>query len=263
MKDATTWFDVDLRVPTMLEVPGGTVAAFSSRGPGKDLNEDAAAVLHLDDGVMLCVADGMGGHQAGERAARLAIEMLVGGFDAPDLAPRHALFDAVEAANQAVLDLGVGAGATLAVFLVRGARVRSLHVGDAAAVHVSQRGTVKGWTSAHSPTGYAVEAGLLDEEEALHHEDRHIVSNCLGMPDMRIEIAAPLEVAPRDTLLVASDGLLDNILPEELVDLVRSGNLEASAASLVSLVSERMASPRPGVPSKPDDLTFLLYRRER
>ena len=64
-------------------------------------------------------------------------------------------------------------------------------------------------------------------------------------------------------LLIGLVRLLDNILPEELVDLVRSGNLEASAASLVSLVSERMASPRPGVPSKPDDLTFLLYRRER
>ena len=74
--------------------------------------------------------------------------------------------------------------------------VRPYHVGDSVILLVGQRGKIKLQTVSHSPVGYAVEAGVLDEVEAMHHQDRHVVSNFIGSPEMRIEVGAPLRLAP-------------------------------------------------------------------
>ena len=116
---------------------------------------------------------------------------------------------------------------------------------------------------AHSPTGYAMEAGLLDEAAALRHEERHLVLNYVGQETMRIEVGACVRVAPHDTLLVASDGLADNLTLEEIVATVRKGPLYGAADRLAELARRRMTQPSGGAPSKPDDLTFLLYRPHR
>jgi serine/threonine protein phosphatase PrpC len=77
---------------------------------------------------------------------------------------------------------------------------------------------------------------------------------------MRIEIGPPIEMAARDTLIVASDGLLDNLLPDEIVDYVRSGPLNQAVAALVTEAQYRMAGSDSDEPSKPDDLTVIAYR---
>jgi serine/threonine protein phosphatase PrpC len=109
--------------------------------------------------------------------------------------------------------------------------------------------------------GYAVEAGLLDHREAMHHEDRHLISNMVGAPDMRIEVGSLVRIAPRDTLVIASDGLFDNLHLEEIVQLVRRGPLAEVGALLLHTCQQRMAEPMADHPSKPDDLSFILFRR--
>ena len=108
--------------------------------------------------------------------------------------------------------------------------------------------------------GYGVESGLLDEKEAMYHEERHIVSNVIGSPDMRIEIGSTLELAARDTLLVASDGLWDNLHTEEIVDKIRKGGMRRAVKSVATECGWRMVNGAEGTPSKPDDLTFILFR---
>lgn len=102
---------------------------------------------------------------------------------------------------------------------------------------------------------------MLDAEEALHHDERHLVSNHIGMEGMRVEIGPEVVVAARDTLLLASDGLFDNVRDEEVIELVRKGDPEEAAQRLAELARRRMLDPTPGAPSKPDDLTFIVYRR--
>ena len=116
---------------------------------------------------------------------------------------------------------------------------------------------------AHSPVGYAVESGLIDEEDAIGHAQRHLVSNMVGDPDMRIEIGSPLDLAAYDTVVLATDGLFDNMRRDEIVEAVRTGSLEEAGHRLASSCLRRMTEPSPGLPSKPDDLTFILYRRVR
>ena len=77
---------------------------------------------------------------------------------------------------------------------------------------------------------------------------------------MRIEIGSRLQLAPRDTLVLASDGLTDNLLTSEVVGLVRSGPIDRAARGLVELASKRLSTSDERQPSKPDDLTFIIYR---
>jgi len=101
---------------------------------------------------------------------------------------------------------------------------------------------------------------LLDEIEAVHHEERNLVSNVLGTSEMRIDIGPAIELAPRDTLLLASDGLPDNLYMEEIVARVKAGPLWAAADTLIRDCRARMENPLQGRPSHPDDLSFILYR---
>jgi len=246
-----------------VEFPFGDLVAFTCPAPGKSESEDVAAVLTHDGAGLLLVVDGMGGQNGGREASRCTLETIaekVRAAGEEGTALRHAVLDGIEAANRAVLDLAVGAGATLAALELNEHSARVLHVGDSFVLQVGQRGKVKAQTISHSPTGYAVEAGLLDAEEAMLHEERHLVLNYLGQAGMRIEVGASQPIASRDTLLVASDGLTDNVTPEEIVAIVRKGPLLAAGERLALLARRRMTEPQAGVPSKPDDLTFLLFR---
>jgi len=126
---------------------------------------------------------------------------------------------------------------------------------------VGQRGRVKLQTISHSPVGYAVEAGVLDENDAMSHEDRHVVSNVLGSPEMRIELGPTMRLAARDTLVLATDGLFDNLQTDEITEYVRKGKLSNVVDRMSSICRQRMLQPSAGDPSKPDDLTFVVFRR--
>jgi serine/threonine protein phosphatase PrpC len=255
----------------LLEIAGGTAAVFSTRSPHKTSpNEDVAAALPIGSAHgVLAVADGLGGHAGGERASRLAVETIQQTIhaamelaDDPDqLDPlRPAILDGIEAANEQVRRLGTGAATTLVLVEIRDRIVRPYHVGDSAILLVGQRGKLKFQTIAHSPIGYAVEAGLIDEKDAIHHDQRHMISNVIGSSEMRIEIGPAIPMAARDTLVLASDGLLDNLLPTEIVDLVRTGPLDEAVNQLVAVATERMNTEGGTAPSKPDDLTVIAFR---
>jgi PPM family protein phosphatase len=252
------------------EFAGGTAAVFTTRSPGKSTpNEDVAALLPVtSEAGVLAVADGVGGHAGGERASRLAIETirqrLLDSVASPASGEadqlRGTILDGIEAANRVVLDLGTGAATTLALIEIQGRTVRPYHVGDSVILLTGQRGKLKMQTIAHSPVGYAVEAGLMNEADAMHHEDRHVISNVIGSNQMRIEIGPPIEMAPRDTLVIASDGLVDNLLPDEIVEFVRSGPLLESLSTMITEAQRRMSAKSDQAPSKPDDLTVIAYR---
>ena len=267
-RDARLYLRRDMQEVESVSLVAGLAVVFSSASPSRGgENEDACAVLpYAEDRAALVVSDGVGGARAGGDAARRTIaaldRSLARGREA-GLPLRAAILDGIEAANRAVVQLGGGAAATVSVVAVDGPAIRPYHVGDSAILLVGGLGRLKHQSLSHGPVGYAVEAGLLSEAEAMHHEERHLVSNLLGSADMRIEVGPRIPLAPRDTLLLASDGLIDNLYLEEIAETVRKGKLEAAAARLARAGRERMLAPGQGEPSKEDDLTFVLYRRCR
>ncbi len=244
----------------------GLVCVRSFKSPDKLTgNEDAAAVIQVGaDALVIAVADGVGGTPSGREAASMTMRVLgdsltADGLDSDGL--RGAILDAVDGANKRVLELGRGAATTLVIGELIGSQLRSYHVGDSELLAVGQRGRVKMRLVPHSPTGFAVEAGLMDENEAVSHDQRHVLFNVIGSPEMRVDIGTPMELSVRDTVLLATDGLLDNLYGDEIVEIIRKGSLPAAADRLVDAARERMQLEDPGdTPSKPDDVTIVLYR---
>lgn len=247
-------------------VGGGNAVAYTCRAPDKETeNEDTVAVIPYGPGAaVLIVADGAGGLPAGKRASLMAVTTLIESLQlamSETMLLRTAILNGIDAANLAVQGLGNGSATTLTLVTIEGLTVRPYQIGDSEAMVVGQRGRIKLQTTAHSPTGFAVEAGFLDQREALHHEERHLVSNFLGTADMRIDIGAEITLQPRDTILVASDGLMDNVHVDEITERVRKGPLDAAMERIVTLANRRMSDRSSAQPSKPDDLSLILFRK--
>ncbi len=247
---------------------GGQVAMFSRSSPDKEgdknaSNEDAFALLPVNEASgVLAVADGCGGQFNGLEAAQRAINALaesVMSNTSPELI-RVSILDGFEAATRRVAELGGGAATTLIAVEINGGLIRTYHVGDSQAMLLGSRGKVKLQTRSHSPVGYAVEAGMLTEDDALGHADRHIVSNVIGSPESHIDIGLPRPLSPRDTLVIGSDGLYDNLTQSEIVELLRKGPLTASVDAARTAVARRMSGQDATAPCKPDDFTLLVYR---
>jgi serine/threonine protein phosphatase PrpC len=264
-QDATILAGTDLENPILIDLPRGTAAVLTRPHPLREPNQDALAVIPAGpDDVVLVVADGMGGTRGGAEAAATVVRHLRNGLPvgSTEQLLRTAILNGIESANAHLLAEVPDAGTTLAAVELSGHTARPYHVGDSVILIVGQRGALKLQTIAHSPVGFAVEAGLLDPEEALHHHERHYILNSVGSAEMRIELGAPVALARRDTVLLASDGLTDNVGLEEIIETIRKGPLERAVRNLATLARERMTSSRSGSPSKPDDLTILLYRRK-
>lgn len=247
-------------------IGGGLAVAYSRRAPDKDTdNEDTvAAIPYGPDACVLVIADGAGGLPGGRRASRTAVTTLETSLQASmteTMLLRTAILNGIDAANRAVLDLGSGSKTTLTVVTIEGRVARTYQIGDSEAIIVGQRGKVKAQTLAHSPTGFAVEAGFLDQREALHHEERHLVSNFLGTSDMRIDMGNTVVLSPFDTVLLASDGLTDNLHFDEIVEFSRKGALDTAIDALTGLACRRMTNESKTLPSKPDDLSVILFRK--
>lgn len=229
-------------------------------------SEDCLIIVHGETDSFVVIADGAGGHPAGDRAARIAVTEVaahLGRARTHGTSARNAIFDGFEAASARIMDETPGALTTLLVVEVTrrlGAlQFRTYHAGDTAALVFSARGRVRWNTVLHSPVGYAVESGLVGPDEALHDEDLNLVSSLLGGPDVSVEMSAWVPLDSGETLLVATDGLLDNAYRRELGRAASLRNLEHARRRLTELVQGRMLNPS-GELSKPDDCTFVLFR---
>lgn len=254
--------------PEIYEAGPGRVVIYTASSPdNNNPNEDKIAVLSLGpESLVLMVADGAGGHSSGDIASDTAIKLIRKsimrtGSESSEL--REAILTGIENTNTALMESATGSATTISLVEIHGNTIRTYHAGDTEILVTGLKGKLKYQTLIHSPVGYAVEAGLLDEGDAIMHEDRHIVSNVLGFPDMHITIGSPVMLAPYDTLLIATDGLFDNLQKDEILDSIRKGPMLRCADSLVEKALKRMFEKDADQPSKFDDLSFILFRLTR
>ena len=264
MKNAYIYTQAELTEPERIDLGFGTAVAFSDKSPDKtSVNEDSVALLQLDNNTaVFIVADGLGSLPNSDAASKIAIKAIEKSVAniTDNSSLREAILDGIEKANQLIQDKTPGSATTLVAIEYQNQIIRPYHVGDSMILVTGQRGKIKLQSVPHSPVGYAVESGMLDENEAVHHEERHIVSNVVGATDMRIEIGAAIKLAQYDTLMISSDGLFDNLYVEEIVELARKGDVETAGRQLKELAQQRMQTPKTDLPSHPDDLSFILFR---
>jgi serine/threonine protein phosphatase PrpC len=197
----------------------------------------------------------------GYKASGIAVQSVATSVQSAEPASdlRPAILDGIENANAEILELGLGAATTLTVIEIQGQRARAYQVGDSMAVIFGQRGAIKWKSTPHSPVGYAIESGMLDEADAMNHHERHIVSNLVGSREMHIEIGPARTLAPRDTILLGSDGIFDNLHLEEVVQLAKSGKPIERMQRITDLAAQRMSGSDENTPGKPDDLSVLMF----
>jgi serine/threonine protein phosphatase PrpC len=247
------------------------VAVVSVGSPRKETSEDGVLVVELAaGGMVVCAIDGMGGMRNGREAANVALDTFTERLCAlgEGTEPRAAIVEAFEMAHDRIRSRCPGGGATAACALVTTDWIQALHAGDAEALLVGEHGDVKFRTVAHSPVGYAQHVGLLEEEEALVHAERHLVSNGLGVEGMAIHIGPRIPFGYGDTLVVVSDGVTDNARESEIVESLRRGTLMRGTEELLGLCRDRMLrsladESEEMTVGKPDDLTLVTVRRKR
>jgi protein phosphatase len=215
-------------------------------GRVRESNEDYFLV---DDALGLyAVADGMGGHAAGEIASQLAIESLresVQGTEPPRTVrdageARERLEEAVAAANRricesmAVHDERRGMGTTMVALITLEDRAVIAHVGDSRA-YLLRDGRLRLLTSDHSWVNEQVRMGLISQQDAQRHPMRNVVTRALGSRgDVKPELTEE-KIVPGDAILLCSDGLNAMLTDEAIRDTLRPfpGDPEAACRALV------------------------------
>ena len=243
----------------------GNISIFSRSSPNNNnANEDSVGVIPIDDNTaILMVADGVGGHVHGKEASMLVlteIRKTVARARKKGGSLREGILSGIEKANKHMQERLSGSASTLAVAEIQDNNLSTYYVGDTEIITTDSAGNIKYQSIAHSPVGYAVEAGILDEQQAIMHDERHLVSNVVGDADMHIDVSTNIELNPDETLLIATDGLFDNLQKSEIVDYIRVGELDGCGQSLVEHATERMFEQKTDQPSKFDDLSFILFR---
>jgi serine/threonine protein phosphatase PrpC len=238
---------------------GFRTAASTDVGLVRDHNEDSVydgPVGETGDGALIAVADGMGGHRAGDVASEAALEAFVEYVEThhrestPE-ARRELLATAARAANDHLREMVAerpeldGMGTTLVGALLADGEATLVNVGDSRGYHLTTE-RIEQVTTDQSLVQQLVEQGTIDPEAAEDHPQKHVLSQALGTE----ETVDPdtYHLLPEGVLLLCSDGLSDDVPEAEIHDAVAgSSSLDAAGEALVELANDRDGSDNVGV----------------
>jgi len=227
------------------------VGAATNNGRVREHNEDA---FWFSDHVFV-VCDGMGGHQAGEVASAIAVDVFKT-YDYTSIQPMNAVLDAIMSAHREIQAQaeaphlrGMGTTATLAYIVKDGASYQLFlgHVGDSRA-YILHNGKLTQVTSDHSLVGELVRNGSLSKNEACHHPHRHIVTQALGIGEIEIETYTA-RLGSRDRILLCTDGLTDVVADNEIEAVLLQHDPESAAHRLIEIANAN---------GGPDNITVIV-----
>jgi protein phosphatase len=248
-----------------VSAPRRWLCGITDIGKRRANNEDAYFLS--EDGGFWIVADGMGGHAAGELASALTIETIAEAIEGDRMqeplasagAHGERLRDAFNSANERVCSRGrsdtgcEGMGSTAIAGWVMGDALHICHAGDARAYHFSH-GRFRQVTNDHSMVWHLVMSGLIDSEQARLHPHRGRVTQAIGMAGVQPEVTRLL-LEPGDRVLLCSDGLWEAAPEREISAIAASGGSMLELAS--ALVDKANAA------SGHDNITVVLYEHRR
>jgi serine/threonine protein phosphatase PrpC len=214
------------------------------------VNEDRAAIQQELNGLSLAiVADGMGGHQAGDIASAMAVEMIQAGLqtismEMPKEACTELLREAIETANENIYEFAAqrenyhGMGTTVVAVIASEDHLLIGHIGDSRAYKIHETG-IEQLTEDHSLVNELVKNGQITPEEAEQHPRRNVLTRALGTePGVEVDIHE-YTWKIGDTILLCTDGLSGLVDPQTIRDIVRTAhNLEEAAGILIDSALE-------------------------
>lgn len=256
------WRRAEGRSPRI--VPITRIGMKTDLGCVRENNEDKAEFYEPDDpptlavrGSLYMVADGMGGHAAGQIASELAIKKaLAAYYSSNGEDPGDALLDALRSANDHVFQVAAtipgrsGMGTTLTALALVEDKAIVAHIGDSRA-YLIRGETILQITDDHSWVAEQVRSGAMSQEEAERSPYRNIITRCIGtQPEIEPDLYAA-DMLPLDTWLLCSDGLTGHVADSELLQVARDQAPSEACRQLVELACARGGH---------DNVTVLIVR---
>jgi serine/threonine protein phosphatase PrpC len=255
-----------MSVDCMNVKPGVEVAGLTDGGCQRDNNEDsylywepAGDVEFRRKGRLAVIADGMGGHEGGQEASRLAVETVRAVYEqASGDDPQAALAESFATAHLRIQDYAErhpafhGMGTTCTAVVLRARQLYFAHVGDSR-LYLVRDARILRLTRDHSYVGRLVESGIVRAEDAEKHPQRHILTAALGAGrEVAVDGAEQgLALQDGDDLLLCTDGLWSVVTEEELEAAVSANAPAECCTELVKLARER---------GGPDNITVQVLR---
>jgi PPM family protein phosphatase len=231
------------------------MGAKTDLGRVRENNEDKFEFFEPEDESMLAtrgsfyaVADGMGGHAAGQIASELALKTIVNSYYGDTTGDvEHTLLRAVQQANSLIHDTAraiverSGMGTTITAAVVRGNELYVAQVGDSRA-YLVRDGGISQITHDHSWVSEQVRLGALSEEEAQASPFRNVITRSLGAtPGVEPDVYSE-RLKEGDVVVLCTDGLSGNVSPEEIRQITEGKGPSLAAKELVDLANERGGS---------------------
>lgn len=237
------------------------VGLVSDVGLRRKLNEDSACYLERADFKIYVVADGMGGHNAGEVASKMAAEQIVQYIDENySLEGEETLISsAIKAANEDIYKFSKtndklnGMGTTVTAALVTPKFIYIANVGDSCCM-AFKNGELKKITKDHSLVQELLDSGTISEVEAVNHPKKNIITRALGTCiDVEVDVFR-LDINQYNLFILCSDGLTNEVTKEDILKIIDNENNYISIANnLVDLAKEKGGR---------DNITVLLFGGE-
>ncbi len=241
-------------------------AQLSDKGRVRQVNEDSVWVGNIQGEYVLgIVADGMGGHRAGDTASRLAVQTVISDLQGLEAglsaeACRAALHDAILHANDVVFHTAQTSddyhnmGTTVVAVLLKGSQGIIGHIGDSRAYLISEEG-LRLITQDHSLVNELLKTGQISQEEAAAHPRRNVLTRALGT-DSEVSVELDdIELSSGEVLLLCSDGLSNMITRDQIETVALAGiALDERARHLVALALEAGGE---------DNITVALFEYDK
>ncbi|MGE5707292.1 MAG: Stp1/IreP family PP2C-type Ser/Thr phosphatase [Bacteroidota bacterium] len=233
------------------------VGSLTDVGKVREINQDCFST-DLDSGLFL-VADGMGGHLAGEKASRRAVETICEQMAEAEEHSLETLQRAIQEANRQIVSQSLqdpsmrGMGTTVTAVIAKEADLFFGHIGDSRA-YLIRRNQIEQVTEDHSVVAQLLRARAITPQEAQRHPYRNVITRCLGM-QMEIEAdTRHVRWQKGDRILLCTDGLSGLVSDEEMAEI--AGLAEDPQAACDQLVN--LALDRGGY----DNVTVVLLANE-
>lgn|SRR5690625_1488365 len=223
----------------------------TDRGQVRSHNEDSGGIYYHRSGNLLAIiADGMGGHRAGDVASQMAVSIIQDHWaeseelQTPDEIETW-LLEVLQKVNTAIYERALsqdeyaGMGTTIVVTISTDEFITIAHIGDSRCYLYNDNGFQQ-LTEDHSLVNELLRSGQISEEDAFHHPRKNIVLKALGTEqDVTADIQS-LSWERGNKLLLCSDGLTDKVTNDELSEYVKSAtSLQETTQALIDIANER------------------------
>lgn len=235
------------------------ISSATSVGKIRAVNEDSFFVSKIgnSDALLAVVADGMGGHNAGEIASEKTVKTLKELIKNPSAPAKNLLLDAIACANNDIYKMSIktpqlhGMGTTVTACVISGNKVTAAQVGDSR-LYLIRNNEITQITKDHSLVEMLIETGKITKEDAQNHPQKNVITRAIGTDSSVETDIYEFQLMTDDVILLCSDGLVNMVEDEKILSIITDSQDFKSLADILVKEAENAGGH--------DNITVILIK---